>query len=89
MAFLVFGHFGDVGVGCCSGGYCGGGDDDGVHGGIIFTESAPRSIQSISCDVRLAVHVWKPRFPVDWRLLVKDCTANIGIPLEIFAVLPL
>ena len=21
-------------------------------------------------DVRLSVHVWKPRFPVDWRLLV-------------------
>ena len=24
----------------------------------------------------------KKRFPVDWRLLVKECIANIGIPLD-------
>ena len=26
----------------------------------------------------------KTRFPVDWRLLVKYCIANIGIPLDIY-----
>ena len=46
----------------------------------------PWPIQSISRYVRdmhvcLSVHVWKPRFPVDWKLLVKERTANIGIPL--------
>ena len=50
----------------------------------IFTESAPRPIQSISCNVRdlyvvtclWSVHVWKPHFPVDWRLLVEERIAN-------------
>ena len=35
-------------------------------------------------DVRLSVHVWKPRFPVDWRLFVEERFANIAIPLDIF-----
>ena len=56
---------------------------------IIFTELATRTIQSISCDVRLSVPSWKPRFSVDWRLLVKEHIANISIPLDVlfFAVL--
>ena len=28
--------------------------------------------------------VWKPRFPVDWRLLVEERIANNGIPLDVF-----
>ena len=31
----------------------------------------------------------KPNFPVDWRLLVKERIANIGIPLDVFWVLTL
>ena len=31
----------------------------------------------------LSVHVWKPRFPVDLRLLVKERIAYIGIPLDV------
>ena len=36
------------------------------------------------CDIRdlyvcLSVRVWKPRFPEDWRFLVEECFANIGI----------
>ena len=27
----------------------------------------------------MSVHVWKPRFPVDWKLLVEERIANIGI----------
>ena len=56
----------------------------------LFTESAPRPIQSQSRDVReawpawlsvcLSVHIWKPSFPVDCRLLVKERITNIGIP---------
>ena len=37
--------------------------------------------------VRLSVHVWKPRFSVDWRLLVKERIANIGKPVDVYAVL--
>ena len=42
-------------------------------------------IQSLSCDVRVScVCVCrKPCFPVDWRLLVEEHNANIGIPLDI------
>ena len=29
----------------------------------------------------LSVNVWKPNFPVDWRILVKERIANIGILL--------
>ena len=32
----------------------------------------------------MARNCQKPRFPVDWRLLVKECIANIGIPLDFF-----
>ena len=41
---------------------------------------------SVTC---LSVHIWKSRFPEDWRLLVEERIANIGIPLEVwvFAVL--
>ena len=30
----------------------------------------------------LYVHIWKPRFPVDWRFLVEEHIANIGINLD-------
>ena len=57
----------------------------------FFTESAPRPIQSISCNVCdlryncLSVNVWKPRLPVDWRLLVKKHITNMDIPLDILS----
>ena len=56
---------------------------------VIFTGSAPRPIQYISCDVRdlyvfLSVHVWKPSFPVNWRPLREANIANIGIPLDVY-----
>ena len=35
----------------------------------------------------LSVPLRKPRFQVDWILLVKECIANIGIPLDIFKFL--
>ena len=38
-------------------------------------------------SVCLSVPLRKPRFPVDWRLLVKESIANICIPLEIFGFL--
>ena len=34
------------------------------------------------------VHAWKPRFPVEWRLLIKDHIANVGIPVDVFSFLP-
>ena len=54
-----------------------------INLGIIgfYTDSAPWLIQSISCHVLLLSYVvpsWKPRFPVDWRTLVKECSTNIG-----------
>ena len=33
---------------------------------------------------RVSVPSQKTRFPVDWRLLVEECIANSGIPLDIF-----
>ena len=50
---------------------------------LIFTKSALRLIQSISCDVHVSVLSWKPQFMVDWRLLVKDRIANISISLPL------
>ena len=59
---------------------------------FFFNKSSPRPIQSISCNVRhnicLSVHAWTSRFPVDWRLLVKDCITNIGIPLNACVYVP-
>ena len=54
---------------------------------IFFAESAPRLIQSISCDIHelsvcLSVHVWRHRFPVDWRLLVNKHSRKFGLPLK-------
>ena len=34
--------------------------------------------------VCLCVPLRKTRFPVDWRLLVKECIANISVPLNVF-----
>ena len=31
-----------------------------------------------------SVHIWKPNLLVDWRLMVKERIANIGIPLDAF-----
>ena len=53
-----------------------------LHFLAIFTQSAPRPIQSISRHFRLlfvVVPSWKQRFLVDWRPLVKERIANIGI----------
>ena len=36
----------------------------------------------------MACNHWTPRLLVDWRLLVKEHIAKIGIPLDVFAVLP-
>ena len=36
---------------------------------------------------RMTRNRWKPRFPVDWRLLVEEHIANIGILLDIFLLL--
>ena len=45
---------------------------------------------SVTClSVCLSVHVWKPRFPVGWRLLVEERIANIGIPLDVVGLLQL
>ena len=48
----------------------------------VFTESAPRLIQSISCDVHLFVCVFMPaartRKRVYWRLFVKNHIAKIA-----------
>ena len=35
----------------------------------------------------MCVSVCVPHFPVDWRLLVEECIANIGIPLEVLRFL--
>ena len=43
----------------------------------IFTEAAQSGF----------VPLWKTRFPVVWRLLVKERIANIGIPLDILGLL--
>ena len=45
---------------------------------LTFTKLAPRPIQPISRDVRLSVPFRKPQFSVDWRLLIKECIANIA-----------
>ena len=40
---------------------------------------------SVYCVYKcLCVPLKKTRFPVDWRLLVSERVANIGIPLDIF-----
>ena len=39
------------------------------------------------CCVCLCVPSQKPRFPVDWSLLVEESIANICIPLDIFGFL--
>ena len=42
------------------------------------------SVYKLQCLLQcLSVHVWKPLFPVDCTLLVKERIANIGIPLDI------
>ena len=41
----------------------------------------------VAMSVRHSVHVWKPLFPVDWRLLAKECIAKIGISLTIYIAL--
>ena len=33
---------------------------------------------------RVSVPLRKTRFPVDWRILVEERVANIGIPLDLF-----
>ena len=43
-------------------------------------------IYSLSCDVVRCVSVPWPKNWVDWRLLVEEHIANIGIHLEIFCV---
>ena len=57
----------------------------------ILLQQRKLRIQFISRNVRdlyicLSGHIWKPRFPVDCRLLVKEPIANIGIPLDMFWV---
>ena len=57
----------------------------------IFTELAPRLIQSISYDIHdlsvcLSVHVWRHLFPVDLRLLVNKHSRKFGLPLEILVL---
>ena len=42
---------------------------------VIFTESAPIPIQSVSPSV---VPSWRPCFPVGMRLMFKERIANIG-----------
>ena len=39
-------------------------------------------------SVWVSFQVWKPRFPMDWRGLVKEFVANICIPLAFFKFLP-
>ena len=41
----------------------------------------------VAMSVRHSVHVWKPLFPVDWRLLAKECIVKIGISLSIYIAL--
>ena len=47
------------------------------------------SIQSLSCNVRMSCvcAIAETRFLVDWRLLVKERIANIGIPQDIVGFL--
>ena len=57
---------------------------------ILFTESAPRLIQSISRDVWHTICLYKlgkTSFPVNWKLLVEGHIANIGILLDVFRFL--
>ena len=44
---------------------------------------------SVSCQSSVCecVSSQKTRFPVDWGLLVEECIAYIGIPLDIFRFL--
>ena len=44
----------------------------------VFTESAPRPIQSSSRDVHMYVPSVDNQNRESWRLLVKECIANIG-----------
>ena len=45
-------------------------------------------VYKLQCpSICLSVHVWKPHFPVDWKLLVEEHIAKIGIPLEVFKLL--
>ena len=43
----------------------------------------------LSSDVRMlcVCAIAKTRFPVDWRLLVKERIANIGTPVDVFGFL--
>ena len=47
-----------------------------------------RPIESIIHNVYVSVPSWKPRFPVDWRLLIENPIANIGISLLFFFFIP-
>ena len=48
----------------------------------IFTDSVTKSLcPDVVC---VSVPSQKTRFPLNLRLLVKECFANIGIPLDIF-----
>ena len=38
----------------------------------------------VAMSLSLVCAIAKPCFPVDWRLLVKELIANIGIPLDLF-----
>ena len=38
----------------------------------------------VAMSVTVSVPSWKPHFPVDWRIMVVERIANIGIPLAIF-----
>ena len=58
----------------------------------IFLNQLSEPIQSLSCHVRqlsvcLSVQLRKSRFPVDWRFMVEELIANIGIPLDVFGFL--
>ena len=60
---------------------------------LSFLDIQGQLANSLDCDVReSSVCVFMPsrktRFMVDWRLLVKERIANIGLPLEIFRCLP-
>ena len=54
----------------------------------IFTESALRADLVSKSQCQSVLYVCEPsrktRFPLDWRLLVKEHITNIGIPLDIF-----
>ena len=55
---------------------------------IVYCLLLTGPIQSLSWDVCescvcVSVPLRKPRFPVDWRLWIKEGIANNGIPLDI------